>query len=152
MTPAETLAKSKELDRFLGRAVTDTKASDRTTMNKFAELAAKIRSSREAMEAEADDLNVEVDKTMSIFMDAAGQNRSMLVEAREGAHAMREAALGMAGHNGAPLDNSPPAVPPLPPVTEPPVVELVPEPVAEVVPIAPPPVPVVDPTANGNAA
>ena len=50
----------------------------------------------------------------------------------------------MIGHNGAPLEVSPPVAPPSPPVVLP-VVELVPaQP-------APPPVPL-DPTANGNAA
>ena len=165
MTPAETLAKSKELDRFLGRAVTDTKASDRNTMNRFAELAAKIRANREVMEQEAVHLDVEAEETMSMFMGAVADNRSMLNDAREGAKAMREAALGMAGHNGAPpLQDSPPAAPPSPPVTEPPVVELVPAapPAPETgtlydaandrIVSAPPPVPVLDPTANGNAA
>jgi hypothetical protein len=160
VTPAETLAKSKQLDRFLGKAVTDIKASDRTAMNRFAELAAKIKANREAMEEEAVHLDVEADKTMSIFMGAIADNRSMLSDAREGAQAMREAALGMAGHNGAPLEVSPPAVPPSPPVTLPPVVEVLPNAASSSdVPVlnaanyaaqtAPPPVPL-DPTATGN--
>jgi len=120
-------------------------------MNKFAELAAKIRANQESMYAEADDLSTDADKTMSTFMAAAGKYRTMLDEAKAGVKAMEEAAAAMTG-NGSPLPDSPPAVPPSPPVVPPPVEVLPPEPappVVEMQPVVPPPVPL-DPTASGN--
>ncbi len=169
MTPAETLAKAKELDGFLDRSVKEIR-----TMNKFAETASKVKASLESMNAEADDLSVDADKTMSLFMASVQKYRSLLNEAREGIKAMEEAAAAMAGHNGGPLPDSPPVSPPLPPVIEPPAVEEVKAPEPE--PMPPMPVPTmpspepepvmpgpepgveplpapspVDPTANGNA-
>lgn len=94
-------------------------------MNKFQELAAKIRAGQTEMDQEADSLSVEVDETLTAFRAAAGQHRSMLGSAREGVQAMQEAASGLIGHNGAPLDATPkPSVLPLPsPVTSPPQME-----------------------------
>lgn len=157
MTPAETLAKAKQLDGFLGNAVKEIRA-----MNKFAETASKIKASLESMNAEADDLSTDADKTMSTFMAAAAKYRGLLNDAREGIKAMEEAAAAMVG-NGSPLPDSPPVSPPLPPVSEEPVkveeptpaLEPLPEPTApepEPAPIPEPtPLPTVDPTANGNA-
>jgi len=166
VTPAETLAKAKQLDGFLGKAVKEIKA-----MNKFAELASKIKANQEAMNAEADDLSVDADKTMSLFMASASKYRAMLDEAKAGVKAMEEAAAAMAGHNGGPLEDLQPVSQPLPPASEPaepepaPVVEKAPEPAPdeakrlEVNPFqneppaaepAPTPLPVLDPTATGN--
>lgn len=154
MTPAETLAKAKQLDRFLGRAVTDIKASDRTTMNKFAELAAKVKANREAMEAEADHLSEDADKTMSLFMASAGRYRTLLNDAKDGIKAMEEAALAMAGHNGGPLLDSPQDLQPSPPASEPPAAEPEPEPIpmmpSPMPAVEPVPAPVMDATATGN--
>lgn len=90
------LEKAAEFGQFLDRAIAETKT---VSMNKFAELAAKIKSSQEAMNAEADDLNAETDRTMSLFMAATSRHRSMLNDAKDGAKAMEEAAAAMAGHN-----------------------------------------------------
>lgn len=150
MTPAETLAKAKQLDGFLGNAVKEIKA-----MNKFAELASKVKANQEAMNAEADDLSTDADKTMSTFMAAAGRYRTMLDEAKAGIKAMEEAALAMAGHNGGPLEDSQPASQPLPPASEEPakVEEPAPEPQPDLgIPVSaePTPLPALDPTATGN--
>lgn len=91
-------------------------------MNKFQELAAKIRAGQTEMDQEADALSAEVDKTLTAFREAAGQHRSMLSSARDGVKAMQEAASGLIGHNGAPPldDTSSPSVgsTPNPPQTE----------------------------------
>lgn len=157
MTPAETLAKSRQLDGFLGKAVREIK-----TMNKFAELASKVKANQEAMNAEADDLSTDADRTMSLFMASAGRYRTMLGEAKAGIKAMEEAALAMAGGNGGPLPDSPPASQPSPPVIEPPVVvaETAPDPapdkLAADAPVIIPqlanswPATTMDPTATGN--
>lgn len=164
MTPAETLAKSKELDRFLGRAVTDTKASDRAAMDKFAELAARSAALHRAADKRADQFAARLDAIPELLERAFAPQEAKLDDLERGASVLENALESMIGHNGAPLEASPPAAPPSPPVTEPPVVELVPAapPAPEtgtlydaandrIVP-APPPVPVLDPTANGNAA
>lgn len=75
-------------------------------MNKFAELAAKIKSNLTTMHDEADVLSREADETMTAFMGAAGQHRSMLADAKDGVQAMQEAVSGLIGHNGAPLDDA----------------------------------------------
>lgn len=98
-SPSAALLKSQEFGGFIDRAITETKGQ---AMNKFAELAAKIKANREAMEAEADQLSVEVDKTMSLFMSATNRHRSMLDMAKEGVKAMEEAAASMVGHNEEP--------------------------------------------------
>ena len=160
MTPAETLAKAKQLDGFLGNAVKEIRA-----MNKFAETASKIKASLDSMNAEADDLSTDADKTMSTFMAAAAKYHGLLNDAREGIKAMEEAAAAMVG-NGSPLPDSPPVSPPLPPVSEEPVKVEEPAPAPEPMPdeptapepesipepvVEPTPLPAVDPTANGNA-
>lgn len=151
MTPAETLAKAKQLDRFLGRAVTDIKASDRTTMNKFAELAAKVKADQESMFAEVADLSTESDKVSSQFKEAASRYRTVLEEAKAGIKSMNEIAAAMAG-NGGPLPDSPQQLP----VSEQqpaPVVAEQPAPAAEAAPVAeamPGPTPGMDATATGN--
>lgn len=91
------LLKSQEFGGFLEKAITETKTP---AMNRFAELAAKIKANQVAMEAEAEQLSVEADKTMSLFMAATNRHRSMLEMAKEGVKAMEEAAASMVGHNG----------------------------------------------------
>lgn len=142
MTPADTLAKSRQLDRFLGKAVTDIKATDRTTMNKFAELAAKVRADQESMFAEVADLSTESDKVSSQFKESASRYRAVLEEAKAGIKAMNEIAAAMVG-NGSPLSDS---------QQQQPVSEQQSAPVAaEQVAVEQSPAPVVDATANGNA-
>lgn len=97
--PDPTVQKSVELGQFLDRAITETKA---TAMNKFAELAAKIKSGQSEMDQEADALSAEVDQTLTAFREAATKHRSMLGAARDGVKAMQEAVSGLVGHNGAP--------------------------------------------------
>lgn len=98
-SPSAALLKSQEFGGFIDKAITDTKTP---AINRFAELAAKIKANREAMEAEAEHLSVEVDKTMSLFMSATNRHRSMLDMAKEGVKAMEEAAASMVGHNEEP--------------------------------------------------
>jgi hypothetical protein len=95
-SPSAALLKSQEFGGFLDKTITEIKTP---AMNRFAELAAKIKANREAMEAEAEHLSVEVDKTMSLFMAATSRHRSMLDMAKEGVKAMEEAAASMVGHN-----------------------------------------------------
>lgn len=153
MTPAETLAKSKELDRFLGRAVTDTKASDRTAMDKFAELAARSAALHRAADKRADQFAARLDAIPELLERAFAPQEAKLDDLERGASVLENALESMIGHNGAPLEASPPAAPPSSPVIEPPVVELVPYPVAEALRDRDHLVPVpLDPTANGNAA
>lgn len=71
-------------------------------MNKFAELAAKIKAGQSEMDQEADALSAEVDTTLTAFREAANQHRSMLSAARDGVKAMQEAVSGLMGHNGSP--------------------------------------------------
>lgn len=97
-SPSAAILKSQEFGGFLDKAITETKSP---VMNKFTELAAKIKANRETMEAEADDLSSEADKTMSLFMAATCRHRSMLEAAKEGVKAMEEAAVAMVGHNEA---------------------------------------------------
>ena len=145
MTPAETLAKAKQLDRFLGKAVTETKASDRVAMNKFAELAARSAEIRKNLDARADRLAERLDALPSLADATLGKHERLMDEQESGIQALEDSLRDMLGHNGAPpLQDSSPAVLPSPPVIEPPVVELA--------PVVPPPVPAVDPTANGPAA
>jgi hypothetical protein len=96
---ARALEKSAELGQFLDKAITETKASG---MNKFAELAAKIKAGQSEMDQEADALSAEVDTTLTAFREAANQHRSMLSAARDGVKAMQEAVSGLMGHNGSP--------------------------------------------------
>jgi hypothetical protein len=153
VTPAETLAKAKQLDRFLGKAVGQLKQADQASMNKFAELAARSAEIRKNLDARADRLAERLDALPALADATLGKHERLMDEQESGIQALEDSLRDMAGHNGAPpLQDSPPAAPPSPPVTEPPVVELVPAPVAEIVPAAPPPVPAVDPTANGHAA
>jgi hypothetical protein len=98
-SPSAALLKSQEFGGFLDKAITENKSQ---AMNKFAELAAKIKANQAAMEAEADHLSVEADKTMSLFMAATTRHRSMLDMAKEGVKAMEEAAASMVGHNEEP--------------------------------------------------
>lgn len=98
-SPSAALLKAQEFGGFLDKTITETKTP---AMNRFAELAAKIKANREAMEAEAEHLSVEVDKTMSLFMAATNRHRSMLDMAKEGVKAMEEAAASMIGHNEEP--------------------------------------------------
>jgi hypothetical protein len=93
------VAKSEELGRFLDKAITETKTP---AMNKFAELAAKIKAGQTEMDQEADSLSAEVDTTLTAFREAANQHRSMLSAARDGVKAMQEAVSGLIGHNGSP--------------------------------------------------
>lgn len=155
MTPAETLAKSKQLDRFLGKAVTDIKTSDRAAMDRFAELAARSAALHRAAGERAGRFADRLDKIPDLLERAFAPQEAMLDDLERGASVLENSLESMIGHNGAPLEVLPPAAPPSPPVTLPPVVEVLPPepapPVAEVQPIAPPPVPL-DPTANGNAA
>lgn len=144
MTPAETLAKSKQFDRFLGRAVTDIKASDRTAMDRFAELAARSAQLRQVAEDRADKFAARLDAIPELLDRAFAPQETMLDDLERGASVLESSLQSMIGHNGAPLEVSPPVAPPSPPVVLP-VVELV-----SAQP-APPPVPL-DPTANGNAA
>ncbi len=144
MTPAETLAKAKQLDRFLGKAVTEIKASDRTAMDRFAELAAKSAKLHRAAEERADRFEARLDAIPELIERAFAPQEAKLDDLERGAGVLESSLQSMIGHNGAPLEVSPPVAPPSPPVVLP-VVELVPaQP-------APPPVPL-DPTANGNAA
>jgi hypothetical protein len=155
VTPAETLAKSKQLDRFLGKAVTDIKASDRTAMDRFAELAARSAKLHKAAEDRADRFEARLDAIPDLLERAFAPQEAKLDDLERGAEVLENSLQSMIGHNGGPLEVSPPAVLPSPPVV-PPVVEVLPPepapPVAEVQPVVPPPVPVLDPTANGNAA
>lgn len=64
-------------------------------MNKFSELAAKIKSGNAFMNSEADALSAEVDETMAVFNDAVGKHRSILKDARSGVDAMKDAANTM---------------------------------------------------------
>lgn len=122
-------------------------------MNKFAEIAARSAEIRKNLDARADRLAERLGALPALADATLGKHERMLDEHESGIQALEDSLRDMIGHNGAPpLQDSPLDAPPSPPVTEPPVVELVPEPVAEVVPVAPPPVPVLDPTANGNAA
>ena len=134
-------------------------------MNKFAEIAARSAEIRKNLDARADRLAERLDALPTLADATLGKHERMLDEHESGIQALEDSLRDMIGHNGAPpLQDSPPAAPPSPPVTEPPVVELVPAapPVPEtgtlydaandrIVP-APPPVPVLDPTADGNAA
>lgn len=71
-------------------------------MNKFAELAAKMKANRQVMEEEADKLSAEMDEVMPQFMAAVDMHRDMLGEAKAGVEAMKEAASGLIGHNSRP--------------------------------------------------
>lgn len=140
MTPAETLAKAKQLGRFLGKAVTDIKASDRTAMDRFSELAARSAQLRQAAEDRADKFAARLDAIPELLDRAFAPQETMLDDLERGAEVLENSLKSMIGHNGGPLEVSPPVAPPSPPVV-PPVVELVPPPVPE---------PVVDATATGN--
>lgn len=143
MTPAETLAKVKQLDRFLGKAVTEIKASDRTTMNKFAELASRSAEIRKSIEDRADRLATRLDALPALADATLGKHEKLLDEEEQGIKLLEEALSGMIGHNGAPpLQDSPPVLPPPVPVIEPPA--------AETAPAVEPPAPVMDATATGN--
>ena len=140
MTPAETLAKAKQLGRFLGKAVTDIKASDRTAMDRFSELAARSAQLRQAAEDRADKFAARLDAIPELLDRAFAPQETMLDDLERGAEVLENSLKSMIGDNGGPLEVSPPVAPPSPPVV-PPVVELVPPPVPE---------PVVDATATGN--
>lgn len=164
MTPAETLAKSKQLDRFLGKAVTDIRTSDRTAMNKFAELAARSAALRKSLDQRADKLAARFDAFPAAAEAAFAPHEALADETERGFKEMEDALRDLVGHNGGPLLGSlkdsgedvkaktedaevkpeaAPVVEVLPPEAAPPV--------PEVPPAVPPPVPL-DPTANGNAA
>lgn len=150
MTPAETLANAKQLDRFLGKAVTDIKASDRTAMDKFAELAARSAALHKAASDRADRFAARLDAIPELLERAFAPQEARLDDLERGASVLEHSLESMIGHNGAPLEVLPPVAPPSPPVVEPPPVPVVEQaaPVAE--PVAPS-APVVDATANGNA-
>lgn len=163
MTPAETLAKAKQLDRFLSKAITETKASDRAAMNKFAELAMRSAELHKAAEARADRMADRLAAIPDLLERAFVPHETKLDELEHGVDVLEKSLHSMIGHNGGPLPDSPRVSPPSSPVIDPPVAvdppaieppvapppPVVPEPVAES--ISPPPVPVLDPTANGNA-
>lgn len=125
-------------------------------MDKFAELAARNAALHRAADQRADRFAARLDKIPELLERAFAPQEARLDDLELGASVLENSLESMIGHNGAPLEVLPPAVPPSPPVTLPPVVEVLPPevapPVIEVQPVAPPPVPVVDPTANGNAA
>lgn len=99
----------RRFDQFLTRAIRELKPMDefvpmhtdpvpvakpaaKPMVNKFTELAAKLKKNREVMNAEADALNAEVDSTMGTFHEAVGKHRSILDGARAGIKDMHEAA------------------------------------------------------------
>lgn len=104
MTPAETLAKSKELDRFLGNAVRDINKPDQAAMNKFAEIAARSAAIRKSLEARADKLAERLDALPALADATLGKHERMLDEHENGIEAMEESLRDMIGHNGAPSD------------------------------------------------
>lgn len=138
MTPAETLAKSRQLDGFLDRTVKEIR-----TMNKFAELASRSAAIRKNLEDRADRLAQRLDALPGLADATLGKHERMLDEEEEGIRLLEESLRGMIGHNGGPLPDSQGSSSSIEEALKP----AAPEPAAEP---APPPVPAVDPTATGN--
>lgn len=159
MTPAETLAKSKQLDRFLGTAVKEIKA-----MNKLEELAAQSAALHKAVDDRADRFAARMSALPELIERAFGPQEAKLDELERGADLFEKSLHSMIGHNGGPLPGSQERLPAPQPVIEQPAPEPQPEPVPVVEEKAPepapaaepdpveiaPPVAVVDPTATGN--
>lgn len=61
-------------------------------VNKFTELAAKLKANRELMHKEADALSAEADAMMPNFTEAVGKHRSILQDAKAGIKDMQDAA------------------------------------------------------------
>jgi hypothetical protein len=102
VTPAETLAKAKELDGFLGTAVRALKKPDQAAMNKFAELAARSATIRKDLDERADRLGKRLDAIPTLADATLGKHERLLDETESGINALEESLRDMIGHNGAP--------------------------------------------------
>jgi hypothetical protein len=106
VTPAETLAKAKELDGFLGNAVRDLKKPDQSAMNKFAELAARSATIRKDLDERADRLGKRLDAIPTLADATLGKHERLLDETESGINALEESLRDMVGHNGAPEEGA----------------------------------------------
>lgn len=144
MTPAETLAKSQQLDSFLGKAVKDIKS-----MNKLEELAARSAALNKAVEDRADRMAARLDALPALIDRAFGPQEAKLDDLERGADLLEKSLHSMIGHNGSPpLKDLPLPSPVSPPAIDPPEPEpipMTPSPMPTVEPA-----PAVDPTATGN--
>lgn len=99
----------RRLDQFLTKAIRELKPMDefvpthpepaqvakptaKPMVNKFTELAKKLKANRETMSAEADALSAEADAIMPTFHEAVGKHRSLLSDAKSGIKDMADAA------------------------------------------------------------
>lgn len=98
------------LARFLDRTIRELKPVDefqpvrteppkvtpampaKPLVNKFTELAAKLKANQAVMHKEADALSAEADDVMPQFMEAVGKHRSILQSAKAGVKDMQDAA------------------------------------------------------------
>jgi hypothetical protein len=71
------------------------KPTPRPALNKFAELAAKLKANREEMHDEADKLSAETDAVMAEFRGGVAKHRSILADAKAGVQDLKEAAAIM---------------------------------------------------------
>jgi hypothetical protein len=97
------LEKSAELDRFLVKAITETKTP---AMNKFAELAARSASIRKDMNERADALAKRLDAIPTLADTAFTKHEQLLDDHERGIQSLEDSLRDLAGHNGAPLEDT----------------------------------------------
>jgi hypothetical protein len=69
-----------------------SKPAPKSSLNKFTELAAKLKANREEMHTEADKLSAETDAVMATFRDGVAKHRSILEDAKSGVQDLKDAA------------------------------------------------------------
>jgi hypothetical protein len=98
----------RRLDQFLTRAIAELKPVDEFTpthpesvaiqapakpmVNKFTELAEKLKAVHKAANDEADKLSAEADEIMPLLLDAASKHRGGLQKQKAGIQELRDAA------------------------------------------------------------
>lgn len=86
-----TIKELKPVDYFQPVRPEPTPAA-RPALNKFTELAAKLKANRAEMLAEADSLSAETDAVMEVFRDGVTKHRSILEDAKAGVQDLNDAA------------------------------------------------------------
>lgn len=92
LKPVEEFKSVRPVYEPLKAGITPVVASTKPKINRFSEVAAKLKANRAIMHAEVDKLDAESDEIMPILLEAVGKHRSELQDMRDGVQDMKDAA------------------------------------------------------------